>query len=66
MTERDPEAFTRKYWPPLLIACCLLVLWYTIGGNVFAGAAGFLGLASFNWRAFLETEAEATRRSLLA
>ena len=49
MTERDPDAFTRKYWPPLLIACCLLVLWYTIGGNVFAGAAGFLGLGWLAW-----------------
>lgn len=49
MAERDPDAFTRKYWPPLLIGFCLMVLWYTIGGNVFAGAAGFLGLGWLAW-----------------
>ena len=49
MAERDPDAFTEKYWPQLLIACGLFILWYTIGGNGFAGAAGFLGLGWLAW-----------------
>ena len=49
MDERDPDEFTRKYWPGLLIACCLLVLWYVWGGNVFAGVAGFFGLGWLAW-----------------
>ena len=49
MDERDPDEFTRKYWPGLLIACCLLVLWYVWGGNVFAGIAGFFGLGWLAW-----------------
>ena len=49
MTEHNPDEFTEKYWPLLLIGCCGLILWYTIGGNAFAGAAGFMGLGWLAW-----------------
>ena len=41
MAQRDPDAFTQKYWPPLLIIFCAMILWYSMGDNLFAGAAGF-------------------------
>lgn len=49
MAERDPDAFTKKYWPQLLIAFCALILWYSLGNNLFAGAAGFGGLGWLAW-----------------
>ena len=49
MDERPTNPFVEKHWPLLLIACGVLVLWYTIGGNGFAGAAGFLGIGWLAW-----------------
>ena len=54
MTARDPDAFTRKHWPILLIAFCGLVLWYTLGNNGFAGAAGFGGLGWLSWHRLIK------------
>ena len=54
MADKDPAAFTQKYWPILLIACCGLVLWYTWGDNGFAGAAGFLGLGWLAWECLIK------------
>ena len=47
--KRDPDAFTEKYWPLLLIVFCGCVLWYYWGGNTFAGFAGFAGLGWLAW-----------------
>ena len=49
MSERDPDAFLQKYWPPLLIVFCGCVLWYYWGGNLWAGFAGFAGLGWLGW-----------------
>ena len=54
MSQRDPDQFTAKHWPLLLIACCALVLWYTWGGNGFAGAAGFMGLGWLAWHRLIK------------
>ena len=54
MSQRDPDQFTAKQWPLLLIACCALVLWYTWGGNGFAGAAGFMGLGWLAWHRLIK------------
>ncbi|MEL7467079.1 MAG: hypothetical protein AAFN27_01410 [Pseudomonadota bacterium] len=49
MADEKPDPFIEKYWPVLLIACCLLVLWYTLGDNAIAGVAGFMGLGWLAW-----------------
>lgn len=54
MAERDPGAYTQKHWPILLIAFCAMILWYTWGGNGFAGAAGFLGLGWLAWERLIK------------
>lgn len=54
MAERDPDAFTQKYWPPLLIVFCAMILWYSLGNNVFAGAAGFSGLGWLAWHRLIK------------
>lgn len=54
MADRDPDRFTAKHWPLLLIGCCVLVLWYTLGDNDFAGAAGFGGLGWLAWHRLIK------------
>jgi len=54
MAERDPDRFTREHWPVLLVACCALILWYTLGDNIFAGMAGFLGLGWLGWHRLIK------------
>ncbi|MEM9062282.1 MAG: hypothetical protein AAGD13_17625 [Pseudomonadota bacterium] len=49
MADDERDEYAEKHWPVLLIGCCLLILWYTLGDNGFAGAAGFLGLGWLAW-----------------
>lgn len=60
MAQRDPgkgdedamsesDRYVAKNWPFLLIACCVLILWYTLGNNAWAGAAGFMGIGWLAW-----------------
>ena len=54
MSDDRRNPFVEKYWPILLVACCLLILWYTLGSNSFAGMTGFLGLGWLAWEKLIK------------
>ncbi|MEM7742409.1 MAG: hypothetical protein AAF409_01755 [Pseudomonadota bacterium] len=49
MLGKGSDPFMDRYWPLLLMACCGLVLLYTLSGMRVAGAVGFLGLGWLAW-----------------
>lgn len=46
---KDLDAFARRFWPSLLVIFGACVLWYYQGGNLLAGAVGYIGAGWLAW-----------------